>query len=535
MSGTFWDAVKTGAILAGTGGGLVLAYNLGKNIYDDVHERRVKWRQDQITLDDLEQQRQLANVRTIQADAKGRYPLLYGVNGLIRDPNSLRAFTLDAVRETWPAIERLDAIARVVLAGGGWPAAPAQAQLLEAQAVPAVTLGPSTLAGLLDKYHFTPRLHRVLIGEYIDDDGQAHALTLDIPKSVHVLATGGSGLGKSTLLEAMALQLAGLEGVQLAAVDYGSGTFDGLESALHWQLADSPGLAIALFQELIKLYQERRELYKGAGRVRSLDQYNAATGASLPFVACFVDETSALLEHDGTKAPLIELARVGRKYGLGLILGGTDFKATTLPSEARSNCLARLAFWLEPGLSRSLLNSTAASDDTLSVGDIVAKRPGTAGTIRGHTPEVTQASYRRLARRRGDVLELQEITQPEASKSSGQGHPWTAEQAAEVLQRHAAGESVTAIAGSLWHPTTYYIERVRAIVAEHNQDGDQDDESAHVDDQHAGAVVDFCDFSGKVAGDIDDGRTFAACMRCGVAVCSECATGGLCPDCQEGG
>ena len=39
-------------------------------------------------------------VRTIQADAAGRYPLLYGVNGLIRDPNSLRLFTLDTVRKT---------------------------------------------------------------------------------------------------------------------------------------------------------------------------------------------------------------------------------------------------------------------------------------------------------------------------------------------------------------------------------------------------------------------------------------------------
>ena len=41
-------------------------------------------------------------------------------------------------------------------------------------------------------------------------------------------------------------------------------------------------------------------------------------------------------------------------------------------------------------------------------------------------------------------------------------------QVREVLERHERGESDTAIAGALWHPTTYYIKRVRAIVAEHD-------------------------------------------------------------------
>jgi hypothetical protein len=43
-----------------------------------------------------------------------------------------------------------------------------------------------------------------------------------------------------------------------------------------------------------------------------------------------------------------------------LIFGGTDFKATTVPSEASGNFGARFGFHLMPGLSRSLLHCTDA-------------------------------------------------------------------------------------------------------------------------------------------------------------------------------
>lgn len=540
--------VRNVAIVALALGALAVAYQLGKTVYDDVHERWVKARQDRATIVDLEQQVKLSNVRTLKPDRSGRLGVAYD-GTTFRDMDNLRTYTQLTTVYLAPMLEKVDAIHRLVTAGG-WPAASTQGQLLEpGPAMQAATLGPSTLGTLLDKYHFAPRLHQVLIGEYIDDQGKAQPLTLDIPKSVHVLCTGASGLGKSTLLETIALQLAGLQGVQLAAIDYGSGTFDGLEDALHWQLADSPSLALALFHELIKLYRERRELYGKVGRVRSLDQYNAATGDGLPFVACFVDETSALLEHDGTKEPLIELARVGRKYGLGLILGGTDFKASTLPSEARSNCLARLAFWLEPGLSQSLLNNRAASDDGMDVGDIVAKKPGTAGTIRGHTPEVTEASYRRLARRPGDAISLEAVTDPGPGKSNGNGHkpePTLDDlddpnlpEAERIRRLHAAGVSKRKIELHLFDyaggaATVKVNAALSSSSSETEGDGDGTGGGEPLgSDGTTTTTVDFCDFCDLTL-DNTTLTTFAECPSCGVAVCSECATEGLCPDCQKG-
>jgi len=246
--GAVWQAVRWPVWSVTAAGGAFLAYHAGKRVYDDVHERRTQARRDRIELDDLEQARQLASIRTIQADARGRYPLLYGTSGVIRDPASLRSFTLDAVLERWPYLDRvqveLEALRQLVtmnvpnsyhnehIVGDQLGAGEQEGDQVEPEIV---TLGKhsSTLDALLTKYSFRPSLHNILIGEYVDQEAnEIKPLTLSIPHSVHILCTGASGLGKSTLLEAIALQLAGLAGVQLAAVDYGSGTFDALEGAL---------------------------------------------------------------------------------------------------------------------------------------------------------------------------------------------------------------------------------------------------------------------------------------------------------------
>jgi hypothetical protein len=391
-------------------------YNRALTVYDDLHERWRKARHDRLTLDHIAAQNSLHKVREIRADERGRYPILYGENGILRDPNNLRAFTLSTVLERWPELEHLDAMHRQLCAMAGLSAPTQALEQITRGTAPIINLDKTTLDHLMVKHSFRPRLHEVLIGETLDPEtGTIRPLTLDLPKSVHVLCTGGSGLGKSTLLEAIALQLVGLDGVAMAAVDYGSGTFDGLEGYMRWPVVDTPNLAIALFHELLNEIGNRKAMYREADRVRSLDQFNAMTGADLPFLAVFVDETSALLEYEGTKDRLIELCRTGRKFGIGLVLGGTDFKCTTLPSEARGNCLARIAFWLESGLSRSLLDTDAATE-LQDVGEIVVKRPGHVGTVKGRTPLVTGASYARLPQTRGEHAPLASV--PEIIKST---------------------------------------------------------------------------------------------------------------------
>jgi len=538
--------VRTGAIVVLALVAVGLAYQRGLTVYDDITARRRQAAQDKLTLEHVKTQNELNAVRVIKPDEKGRLGVSYDGKSY-RDMDYLTVYSQMETVYLVPIMEQLRAIRGLLEAGGGWPAAAAQERLLDAGQGPAVQLLPSTLDGLLSKYSFRPSLHNILIGEYVDS-GTVKPLTLSIPQAVHVLCTGASGQGKSTLLEAMALQLAGLDGVQLAAIDYGSGTFDALEDALRWQIADTPELAIALLRELLKVCQERKERYKAVGRVRSLDQYNAMAGENLPFIAAFADETSALLDHDGTKAPFVELARTGRKYGVGLILGGTDFKATTLPSEARSNCQARIAFWLERGLSQSLLDCNDASE--LGNHEIAVKRPGIVGTVRGLPPNVTEASYRVLPLRRREVLTLDAV--PVASEPSGNGKTRLVDDPdniAQVLELHAAGESDTAIASKVFkHGTVFYIDRVREILEQHNNSHESENDKTPqnggsetglryaVDAVGAVADVDWCEHCNRDADSVPSGVTFSTCPGCGVAICSDCladAGGTHCPDCRD--
>lgn len=528
-------SVRVGALIVAGLVGLGVVYSRGLQVYDDVTARRRQAVQDRLTEEHIATQNKLQAVRRFEPNAAGRLGVTMDVQGHYRDMDNLRVYTQLTTVYLEPILEQVHAIRSMLEAGQGWPAAAAQERLLDAGQGSAMVLRESTeLDRLLTRYAFKPQLTRVLIGEYVDaQTNSTMPLTLSIPQAVHVLCVGASGQGKSTLLEAMALQLAGLEGVRLAAIDYGSGTFDAMEDALHWQIAETPALAISLLQELLKVCQERKEMYKQVTRVRSLDQYNAMTGKGLPFVVAFADETSALLEHDGTKSLFVELARTGRKYGVGLILGGTDFKATTLPSEARSNCQARVSFWLEPGLSRSLFGCEEASE--LREHEIAVQRPGIVGRVRGYPPLVTEASYRQLPRRRGAVLALNAA--PVATSSPGGLDP---DQVRQILEMHAAGESKRAIQRAVfgYEGGAAYAQVNQVLARGTTGTGGTEDVPGSRKNGHAGSSsIEFCDFCGRSVDDAPSGVTFAPCAGCGVGICSDCladAGGEVCPDCAGG-
>jgi len=475
----------------------------------------------------------------IYPDPNGRLPILQDGDGTMLDLNSQLRFTMREILQEDPMRELVDSRIRALVAAHGWPTPAAAAAMMPEQPAAALAASGGSLGDLLTRYNHKPRLHSILIGETVDPGtGQAAPLLLDLPKSVHVLVTGASGLGKSTLEEAIALQLATMDGVELAAIDYGSGTFDGLTDYARWPLADTPALAVALLRELIALCNRRKVDFAKAGRIRSLEQYNATTGSNLPFVAVMIDETSALLDQPGTKGPLVELARMGRKYGCGLLLGGTDFKADTLPSEARGNCQARLAFWLEQGLSQSLLGSPAANRIRGDVGQIVVKRPGVAGTVEGRTPQVIEGDYRILANRppaqHVDLAPADLDQGTNGAPSDTDDDPtWPDDE--RIKRLHDAGMSDTGIARRVYgHENMFYINKVRRHLAGPVVVGGDEDQEPHTNtigqpghtntNNRAPDWCEYCDGAGP----------YTTCRACGVAVCTSCAAGGLCPDCQGG-
>ena len=205
----FLTWMRNGSLAVGGGIGALLLWRAALSAYDQIYQRIVQRQQDRLTKEHIETQNKLNNIRAIVPDNHGRYPLLYGENGILRDPNNLRAFTLEAVREQWPALEQLDAVVRAVVGAGGWPSASTADRMLpEPAAVNVQWPDRVTLGGMLRKYHVNPGYHNILLGETVDVvTSERRAVTGDMVDFVHVLISGSSGWGKSTALETMAKQL----------------------------------------------------------------------------------------------------------------------------------------------------------------------------------------------------------------------------------------------------------------------------------------------------------------------------------------
>jgi len=150
---------------------------------------------------------------------------------------------------------------------------------------------------------------------------------------VHVAVGGSSGWGKSTFLRALAYQLAlSAEPVDLVMVDLEGATLAPFAECgrLLWPVADTERDALAVFSELMGEMDRRKALYAGHPGVDSLQAYNAEADEALTPVVCLTDEATALLADKGVESALRTLTLRARKYGLWLILGGQDWKASSL-------------------------------------------------------------------------------------------------------------------------------------------------------------------------------------------------------------
>jgi len=525
-------ALRAGALVVAGCGGLFVAYQAGRSVYDDVHSRMVQAKQDQIGLRDMAQQADLATVREIQADARGRYPLLYGVNGVIRDPASLRAFTLETVIERWPYLDRvqveLETVRQLVQMKppgsyhyeniiGDQLAAGAQElveELGEASAWRQVYPISRLLAG-------TPSLEELVIGVRPGEDGGVEVVRRSLHDLMHVLAVGASGWGKSTWLRAFLYQVAqAREACEVCAIDTSGSALNALRGwgKLRFPVARSAADACAVLDRVSGEIANRRQLFEQYPTVENLREYNQASGQDLPPWVIVADESTHLLHHKGIGEPLRDVVQTARQYGLYLLLAGQTAKTSVIDSEIRDQFSSRLCFHTSPPSSRTVLDDSGAAS-IHEKGRAIVRLVGTE-LLELQGPWVSKDDFMSALGNGGPRHEMPVVLAPEETPSRA----WTEEQEERVLALHAAGESDTAIAGALWHPTSYYIQRVRSILAAHEpeppQEGDPEQESG---------TADWCEFCDSESG------PFSECAGCGVAVCDGCAAGGLCPDCQEAG
>lgn len=334
------------------------------------------------------QEMQANAVRIITPDANARNGTAFdGVT--FRNLDDRAVFTMIQNVAVDPIMQRLDRMERLLIAAGGKPKA---AGLLPEET--GIQLPPIpqyvTLAGLCRKYNFQPSYHNILLGETVNPTtGQYELVSGDMGDFVHGIVTGMTGFGKSWQLRAMAKQLATSDDCDLAFVDYGVNTFGRLAHHGMYKIADTQEMAVALFRALLHEMNNRREKMAQYPEVEKLSDYNQVTGESMRPVVVFCDEAAVLFDKSGDLRGLArDVTGAGRKFGIGAVFGGTDFKVGTMPSETRGNCGLRLAMHIEePQLSRSIIHSTAATN-LEGKGRALARLPGVKGLFEIQCPAI---------------------------------------------------------------------------------------------------------------------------------------------------
>ena len=105
----------------------------------------------------------------------------------------------------------------------------------------------------------------------------------------------------------------------------------------------------------------------------NLDAYNAATGENLPRLVFACDEVAELLDRTGRSKEdrerlgqienrLATLARLGRAFGIHLILATQRPDANILPGQIKNNMDFRVCGRAESVLSQIILDNTSAAE-----------------------------------------------------------------------------------------------------------------------------------------------------------------------------
>jgi hypothetical protein len=461
-------------------GALALAGALARAGYDVIYVRWLARQEDKI---DLEQHRLAAKITILRPDDWGRRGIAYD-GETYRDLDTKASFTQSINLAISPVLEGLHqvlegqrAMARALppssyhyekvigdqVTPGGSPAA-----LAAPEADPWHEITRVPLRGLLDG---TPSYRRLVLGVTVNGAGTREIVQADMGDLVHVAVGGSSGWGKSVFLRSLALQLAQSgDPVDLAMIDLEGATLAPFAPCdrLLWPVGDTERDAAVILGELAGELDRRRGLFAKYAGVDSLYAYNAlAVGEALRPIVAIVDEITALLENKEIETQVRTLALRARKYGLWCILAGQDWRAVSLDSAIRNQLAARVQFRAMSAAQSRVLLQQGGAEDLRTTGRALAWIPG-RDLIQLQAPwvkaeEITAA----LAGAGGPRSDLSASPGLTPSEPGGlDADDPTLPERERVIRLHKAGASDTAIAGRLWHPTTYYINKVRAILAD---------------------------------------------------------------------
>lgn len=196
--------------------------------------------------------------------------------------------------------------------------------------------------------------------------------TVDLNIIPHLLIAGGTGSGKTVLIKTLIHQ-----GLRKKADVYLIDLKGGLDYPAVWKqrdcsYCDDQQAALALLSQIVEELQRRKALLAQQS-CPHVAAYNMTHSDQLRRIMIVLDEIAEITDTTGLDKPHKELvyqtighlstiARMGRAYGIHLIVGTQRPDATILPGQIKNNCDIRICGRADHTLSMIILDNTDAAD-----------------------------------------------------------------------------------------------------------------------------------------------------------------------------
>ena len=237
-------------------------------------------------------------------------------------------------------------------------------KIIRVYAVPAA----SELSALLrweDKY-LSPESFVLVLGESL-----LGPVTVNLANIPHILLGGSTGSGKSVLLKLLLMQA-----IQKGAEVYIADFKGGVDFPKVWHkkchICIREDTLLYVLNQLTAVLEYRKGRLAETG-CPDLDAYNEVTGENLPRLVFACDEVAEVLDRTGRSKEdkellaqienrLATLARLGRAFGIHLILATQRPDANILPGQIKNNLDFRVCGRADTTLSQIILDNSSAAD-----------------------------------------------------------------------------------------------------------------------------------------------------------------------------
>jgi DNA segregation ATPase FtsK/SpoIIIE, S-DNA-T family len=210
----------------------------------------------------------------------------------------------------------------------------------------------------------------------------------------HAFVSGGTGRGKTVLLNAMVLGLCwrySPEELELYLIDFKDGLgFQGFRDLPHARLVALQGereLGVQVLRDIEKKMRERGTAFKSVrsadgATVNNLARWREATGKPMPRVLIVFDEFQALLRGNDSLATeaatlLATVAGLGREFGFHIVLSTQTPRQSGITPAIQSQLATRVTLFLEELDSQIVLSPRNSAAATLhGVGEAIYNNAG---------------------------------------------------------------------------------------------------------------------------------------------------------------